>query len=415
MKKSLFFIIALSISTLFVSCDKNDDSGNFPKSISTELNVCGVKDLTLFTIDDYNFDEMVDWSMKNNAQTAGACSEIRTGNYVVRNLDWFQYDQATYIVAVKRNKNHKASLSVCGMNDNVKHHFNNTKLTAKEANHLLAYTLDGMNEAGVYAGVNVVPFGQMTTTNSNGVVNYKPTEGENKDKEPLSTSYLLRLILDNADNLTDAERLIKETPWSDSDVMNKAGFQVHWLICTEEGSFVCEFIDSKPTITYSNSTTSPDYGNVMTNFSNYLMNNGGNVQSHGAGYERWNTLARNYNADPKDLARMVFYSRMYSTDYNDPNYFWSEWATDEYPAQLLIEWRDNPQSRTGEKWENWVAYYNECKAKYDWRTQGWDNDHSRGSWFTGHSSIWDLKNKSLVLDIEEQDKFAAKINFDGTF
>ena len=407
---------------LLVSCKKevadvivtDYESGNMPTAVTVTPNVAGINSLVLFQLDDYDFNKMVAAGGVLSQQGA-ACSEVRVGESVVRNLDWFQYDQAAYVVAVPETDRHLASLQVCGLNDAVKHDYNNLHPGMEMCNLLLAGTNDGMNSAGVYIGVNVVPYGQMSTDGSTGDVNYKPADGARYSKcEPLELVYLTRLVLDHATSLKDAEDIIKGTPWKDSPAMIKNGFQFHWLVCTAEGSFVCEFINGKPQFIYARSTTAPDYGNLMTNFSNYLMANGGNVQSHGAGYERFDILKQNYGkATPEQLAKLAFYSLMYTVDYNDPNYMWSEYASDKYTAQTLIGWKNDPASRTGQLWDDFVQAYERNKATYNWRELGYDTDRTRGTWYTAHSSIWTINTRELVLDIEEQGTFAAKFDLKG--
>lgn len=422
MTKKIFFILTITLSILCFSCNKpNKDteyaSGNKPTSIQTFKSINDIKGLSCIILDDYDFNEMIRFKMGSDFQETGAaCSEIRKGNFVTRNLDWFQYDQATFLMAVGHTDKHLASLTVCSLENSFTHDFDCTGISATEANHLMGCTTDGMNEMGVYIGINVVPFGQMSTNGGNGTINYRPKKGENCNKPQLYTSLLIRLVLDHAKNLKDAERLIRETPWKDTPLLTKGGFQGHWLVATSEGSFVCEFINGEPTFTYAASPTSADYGNIMTNFSNYLMANYGTVQSHGCGYERFNLLKSHYeSATPEELARLVFYSKMYSEEYTKPDYFWTEWASDEYPAAQLMTWRDNPSTRNGELWDKFVVMYNNARANYDWTVLGYDINRTRGSWYTAHSSIWDIANKTLVLDIEEQNKFSVKFNLDGTF
>ena len=398
-----------------MSCSEKADngylSGNMPSKISTEVNVAGVKDLCFIDIDDYDFNEMVAYRLaKLNTNDGAACSEVRVGNSVVRNLDWFEYDQTTYVIRVGHSDKHQASIFVCGMNDDLKHGVTELNLTPEEANHLCSTTHDGMNESGVYVGVNVVPYGQMTTGEGKGDIDYIPTEGVNAGKEQLMTSCVTRLILDQATDLKSAEELIKGTGWFDVPYLVAGGFQTHWLVATKEGSFVCEFIDGKPEFIYADSTNEPSYGTIMTNFSNFLAQKG-ITQSHGAGYERFNTLKKNYSTlTPKELAESVFYSQMYYKDYNDPDFMWTELASDKFTAQQLMEWRDNAESRKGELWESFLEDYEAHKLTYDWRTLGYDVDRTRGAWFTSHSSVWDLDSCSLVLDIEERDEFQARFS-----
>lgn len=419
-KVKILTIAAMALLlTAVAGCKKDENSakypsGNAPSKVDIQTNIGGVESLLCFTIDDYDFNAMMEQRARETNVSAPGCSEVRRGNTVVRNLDWFQWDQATFLVALKHTDKHLASLNVCGTGDMLTHTFDSSSFTLNDANMLLAYTNDGMNEKGVYVGVNVVPYGQMSLNGGTGDIQYRPTSGPNKDKAPLLISYLTRLVLDHATDLKSAEEIIKGTPWDDFSLLTQLGFQCHWLVCTEEGSFVCEFVDNKPQFIHAESTNSPDYGNIMTNFSNYIMSQG-IVQSHGAGYERWQAIADNYaTATPKELAELVFYTKMYRVDYNDPGYFWTEWASDDYTAQQLMTWRDNTESRKGDLWNQWLGFYHECQGTFDPVTHGYDYDRSRGSWYTAHTSIWDLAAKAVNIDIEEQNAFAVTVSLDGT-
>lgn len=421
MKVKSIMLALIGAMFFLLSCEEEADvivnnypSGNMPTVVKVTPDAAGVNSLVLFQLDDYDFNKMVEARSKR-AQVGAACSEARVGESVVRNLDWFQYDQAVYLVSVPETDKHLASLQVCGLNDSITHNYSNLNPGKEMCNLLLAGTNDGMNSAGVYIGVNVVPYGQMSTDGSTGDVNYTPGSGARYGKcEPLELTFLTRLVLDHAKSLKDAEEIIRETPWKDSPTMLKNGFQFHWLVCTQEGSFVCEFINGQPVFMHAASTTSPDYGNIMTNFSNYLMSNGGRVQSHGAGYERFDILKANYGkVAPEQLAQLVYYSLMYTVDYNDPDYMWTEYASDKYTAQTLIEWKTNPASRTGELWNDFVKAYDYNKTIYNWRELGYDLDRTRGTWYTTHSSVWNLNTRELLLDIEEEGRYAAKFDLNG--
>ena len=418
MKFNATLFALLGATLLLCSCEEEKfsetfeyESGNMPSSVKVTTDYAGIKSLTLFQLDDYDFNQMV---KDNPAQGAAACSEVRVGNTVVRNLDWFQYDQATYVVSLPETDKHLGSLQVCGTSDLVPHKYNNENPDPKFANLLLAATNDGMNTAGVYIGVNVVPYGQMSTDGSKGNVNNTPIPNSPYARcKRLMTSYVTRMVLDHARSLKEAEEIIKAVPWKDTPILVEAGFQAHWLVCTEEGSFVCEFINGEPTFTYSDSE-GPNYGNIMTNFSNYLMANGGHVQTHGAGYERFKVLADNYStATPRELAKLVFYTKMYTVDYTKPDYFWTEYATDHYPAQLLMTWRDDTTTRKGAIWNEFVQEYEHNNTTWNPEEWGYDYDKSRGAWYTAHSSIWDIHTRTLTLDIEEKDVFGATFELDA--
>jgi len=432
MKIKSYNVMAIACSLLaFASCtnnggNENSDthfaSGEMPSldKVIVKQNLAGIKGAHIVTLDDYNFEKMVEKYVSLPPEQAAGCSEVRKGDFVSRNLDWYQIDEPVYLMRVEENDKHLASLAVCALNKAYTHDTPIDSLSAEDYNLMMAYSADGMNSAGVYIGVNVVPFGEMSEKGEQGIVDYKAPEGSiNANKPALQTGFVVRLVLDHAKSLEEAKAIIEGTNWKDNPVMNKGGFQLHWLVATEKGSFVCEFVDNKPVFIDAESTTSPDYGNIMTNFSNYLMKNG-KMQHHGAGYERWNALSNYYEKaegveGAKEFARVVFFSKSYSVPYTDPDYFWTEWASNDISAETAITWKDE-KNRTGEQWEQFLKDYERLTKSYDWRKLGYDQygENFRGAWYTTHSSVWNLKDKSIVLDIEEQDLFKIVLNFDGT-
>lgn len=415
-------ILPLGILVALCACshpqsDTEYPSGQLPSRIERTADVMNVKGAHIFLLDDYDFEQMT----KDNKgpSVPGGCSEVRKGNYVVRNLDWYQLDEPVYIMRVGKTDKHLASIQVCGLDDKLTHESDIMHLTERDLNLKVGNAMDGMNSAGLYVGINVCPFGEMSDTEGDGAIQYEAVEGGvNADKRPLSISYLLRLLLDQATSIEEAKKIIVGTSWTDCDFMQKAGFQLHWLVGTKDASFVCEFIDSKPVFIDAASPNSADPGNIMTNFSNYLFMKG-KYQNHGAGYERYEVLKSRY-ADSegiegaKDLARSVFYSKTYSLPISDPQFFWSEWPSDLAPAPIAMTWKDESK-RQGAAWENFLTSFEQESKNWDWRQLGYDKrgDNFRGAWYTTHSSIWNLEEKSLVLDIEEQNLFKISVDFDG--
>ncbi len=403
-------ILGCAVSLTSCDCSKKADCSGLDaiEVLEAKDNVEGIKGLFYLHINDYSLEDAIEQN-EQFAQAFG-CSEVRRGNFVLRNLDWFQYDQGTAIVKIDSTENHLASLQVCGMRDGLRHDTKADSISKELVNELAFGVFDGMNSAGVYAGVNVVPFGQMATDGTEGRVDYRP-EGQ-KDGQQYMVNMLIRIVLDKATSLEDAKEIIKGTAWKDFPMIVKGGFQTHWLIATSEGSFVCEFVNGKPEFVDADSADSADFGNIMTNFSNYLYNESQMVQSHGAGYERWEVIKNEYKKlntidDFKVCANKLFYSRMYADDFNTPDYFWTEWSGDiEGGAEQLMKWRKG-EGREGAAWEQFLSLYNKNHAEYDWRTRGYC-DKTGTWWFTTHSSIWDIANRKLLIDIEEQDLFKAE-------
>jgi len=415
MKIKLIAFSTINMCLLMLAGCKSKTPQEALNILDSQNDVCGIHGLHYLHINDYSLDDLANIIAEEDAPKA-MCSELRRGDYVVRNLDWFQFDQATYMVRLDATEDRLASLQVCGMQDFINHDTDISTLDREGLLRAIGGTFDGMNSAGVYIGANVVPYGQMTTDGSvGGDIDYIP-EGKDGDVRQYSTGLLTRLILDNATSLESAKELIKNNGWKDYSKLVKGGFQVHWLVATEEGSFVCEFVDGKPQFVDAQSTKSADLGNIMTNFSNYLYSQG-TIQSHGSGYERYELVKSEYEGlqtldDFKRMAGLLFYSRMYSEDYNTPYYFWTEWSGDfEGGAEEMMSWKDST-NRQGVDWDAFVQKYNEQQATFDWRKRGSYSKPGDSWWYTVHSSVWNLKTKTLTLDIEEQNLFKAEFSLD---
>jgi len=414
MKTKILTLSAICLCIVLAGC-KGETQMEDLTLLESQNNVNDIHGLHYLHINDYSLDELADTIAQEDAPAA-MCSELRRGDYVVRNLDWFQVDQATYLVRLDATDDRLASLQVCGMQDFIKHDTDVSKLDRAQLLRAIGGTFDGMNSAGVYIGANVVPYGQMTTDGSvGGDIDYVP-EGASGDVRQYSTGLLTRVILDKATSLESAKQLILSNGWKDYAKLVKGGFQAHWLIATEEGSFVCEFVDGKPQFVDAESPKTVGLGNIMTNFSNYLYSTQGTIQSHGSGYERYELVKSQYDSletldDFKRMANLLFYSRMYSEDYNTPYYFWTEWSGEfEGGAEEVMSWKDSTK-RQGPDWEAFVKRYQEQAATYDWRTRGYAKPTDPW-WYTAHSSIWNLKTKTLTLDLEEQNLFKAQFTLE---
>lgn len=423
MKKYLF-ISALAL-VMMASCKTgtstgltNFPSGNLPSVIECDTTLMGVKGVHLICIDDYSFEQMV--ARNTGDLMVGGCSEVRKGNFVARNLDWYQLDEPVYIIRIGETDKHLASMAVCALDANLTHESDITGLDAETINLMVSNATDGMNSAGVYMGINVCPGGEMSENGGDGAISYSAVAGGvNADKPALQTNYVLRMVLDHATSVEEAKKIILGTNWKDSELMAKGGFQMHWMIADMNSTCVCEFIDGKPVFIDAAGTDVPDYGNIMTNFSNCLMKNHGTYQNHGAGYERFNILKDNYAKcqgleGAIALARSVFFSRAYTLPLGDPEYFWSDWGGDDVSARTAVTWADEA-NRNGEEWTAFLAKREDFLKKWNWRELGYDieGEGSRGAWYTTHSSIWNIQEKSLLLDIEEQDQFCIAVGFDG--
>ena len=260
-----------------------------------------------------SFTDDFDWGGKIELNTEGfGCSGIQVGQFRGRNYDWYYDDTDLCVVhsAATGNREH-ASVGIADLSfiTDEDGNFDYTKIPF--------LTVDGINDAGLCVQVNVMPCGE------NGELVH--TEDTSDD---ISGVYIVRLLLDYADNVEEAVELLKS-----GDIYSVfGGEELHWMISgpssetdSDIRTVVAEVFPDGLHITGEFVEDIP----VMTNFN--VSNFDGTTESvgWGCGYERWQILCENYRqADSVmgtfDLMEKVFYSKTYDL-YSD-RFWYSEYA-----------------------------------------------------------------------------------------
>ncbi len=395
MKKtlSMSFVLAL-VMAIFCSCtETKQERSNTP--------ICNY--LYGVEYDDYDFQAGVNFIEKKYKPAAAACSEVRKGNFVGRNLDWYINCDAAFVIKINHTDDHYASIGMGGCLPA----FNDSLASAGGVSPVYGMlpmaTCDGINEKGVYIGVNVMPTGETSFDQSkwntgawgNGAAYTNPSS----DKT-YCVSYLTRVILDHASSLADAKQLVESINWYEPlNFPHEGGTQAfHWLISDSVSSAVLEFIDNKPCFTETTNINEPSYATIMTNFTNKLMADEQLVQTTGCGYERWDLLHDSYADTPEsfegmqNLMQKVWYTKAYTTKIGD-GFFFSEFVSPEFPAQEMYH---NPDYKNNEAF---AEMFKAQKALFDDKS----NWHTPTStlWYTTHTVIYDMQKRELRVMVHE--------------
>lgn len=394
MKKffTTFTVIAAS-ALMLVSCGTQPERANTP-----------ITDY-LFGLeyDDYDFSAGVEALSKYKPAAAG-CSEVRKGVFVGRNLDWYINHDASAVIKVNASENRYASLGVIGCATQFNDEFARSGEYGEIYRILPMFTVDGVNEKGLYAGVNVMPTGE-TSLNpehwNTGAWGLGAAFTNPESDKSYCVTYLVRVILDNAASVAEAKELIKSINW-----FEPAGFPhdgqtqaFHWLISDTESSMVVEFLDNVPCFTETASVTDPSYATIMTNFTNKLMADQQLMQTSGIGYERWDILAEAYpDAEEsfegmQDLMKKVWYTQFYTADAMSPDFLMSEFASAKRPAQSLYH---NTEFQQTEEWAGLAA---NLKKDYN-NPDNWHNNDTN-LWYTTHTSVYNIASQELHLILHE--------------
>lgn len=320
------------------------------------------------TFSDYVIDKD---EVTHNSMEAFGCSSVRNGDYYGRNYDYIFNDSPEFVVHMEAAEGRHASVGVAA-------HYG-----LREANLLRGeydkqleiipnFTLDGINDAGVIASINVVPgkedIGELT--------------GTNPDGEPLNAAYAVRYILDNAKSADDAVALLKTRNLYGTAV---SGLYLHIMIADPAKTYVVEFIDNKMVAQVKTGDEQ-----IMTNF--YV--NIPELTDHASGVERYQILKENYNEGNSMVGMRNLMARVkYSNAYNYSTY--PAWYSESIP-QSLIKNQDSPE------FAKFLEIFDNVRKDYwNYVTNDIRNPANTTFWHTTHNSIYDIKNRTLRLTVQE--------------
>jgi len=320
---------------------------------------------------DYNLanlvcDQYYKYHPKEGAQ--GGCSAVRSGNLFGRNYDFHYTDNVEFIVHTKGIRGRHSTLGVSYIPDIMTKNMKNglTRLLTVPNFFLIPFaTVDGINDAGVCACVNVVP-------DDHGL-----TLGSNPGKKDLCTIPIVRLILDYADTADDALDLLSVrniyAPHS-----NELSFEMHFMINDSKHNYVVEFVNNKMVVMENKP--------IMTNF--HLADDG-KYSNLAFGIERYDIIKGHY-PDITDVNSMhealkdAWYTKAYSWDTKP--FWYSEYFEEGFDINTD---HNNP---------DFIAHIDKQVQQNKQRT------YKDELWWTVHTSVYDIQNKTLSYKAREEDK-----------
>lgn len=409
---SLLIVAACAAAAMLTSCSKDESP-----AIEYKQTECLAKYndyLYGLEYDDYDFKACTELLEERYGSIApAACSEVRKGNFVGRNLDWYINRDLSAVIRINAKGTPSddnfytaryASIGMVGCMPEFGIDYVKSTTEYLPVYELLPMsTGDGINENGVYVGVNVTATGETSMDPAKwkdhqwglGAAYTNPTS----DKKLCVTS-LVRVILDHATSVDDAIRIVNSINWYEpiNFPIPGATQAFHWLICDKNTSCVLEFVDNTPVFVKTTNVNTPSLATIMTNFNNYLMQDG-IIQDHGIGYERWDLLHDSYVYAPETaegmqgLMEKVWYTKSYTMSIDEPGY----WATENpNPYFTAPQMYKHPEILQDERYKQVVDYN---VADYNNR----DSWHTLDCtvWYTTHTSIYDLTTRSLSVKLHE--------------
>ena len=398
MKKNLSLFFGMAV-LCFAFCACEPEEGDDAKSANTPIAdyLYGVE------YDDYDFEACLEHFNNILFSSYAACTEVRKGKFVGRNLDWYINNDASAIIKVNRTDDHYASIGMIGCFSDFSNALAKSGLYGDAYQYLPFKTVDGINEKGLYIGVNVAPTGETSfdpTTWEPYAFGHGAAHTNPESDMHYCVNYLVRIVLDRAGSVEEAKKVIDGIDWCEPiNYPNEGGSQaLHWLICDAKQSVVLDFIDNKAVYTEAPSINEPSLGNIMTNFSNCVYAKG-LIQICASGLERWDIINANYASTPEtfegmeELMSKVWYTQTYTIDPSSRDFWLSECCAPSLPTSYLYK---NYDLCDNEEFCNLVRQF---LAGY-YEPSNWHSDET-SYWYTTHTSVYDLENKTLRVLVHE--------------
>lgn len=343
------------------------------------------------------------FSNNNDTSNIGACTSVHNGKYYGRNYDWLYDSTAEFVVFTPHTTSYKKTIGVAGgltalTNDFV------TAGTASELYEIVPFMLlDGMNENGLVASMNVVPTDKGETTSTTPNV---------ETVDSINVLMIVRYIIDRFNTALSAAEYIRDyVSVTMPSGLHDRNYEVHVMIADRGSTYMLEFVEGETVIInlsntpfstnfYLTDVTLNDDNTVYTpatqgNGNDAMTTNG--ITAHGSGLERWNYIVENYtNANTylgmKALMDGLKYTNTYDTTKED---FW-------YTEFVGIPYGTGQTTNVASDVETFEEYMTPYVEKFNIRSRD-PLQEGYGTWQTVHSSIYDMTGKVLHLWVQEDD------------
>ena len=321
-------------------------------------------------------------------KTGFACSAVRNGNFYGRNLDLDYADVPEFVIKVDAKEGRYASIGL-STSYALKSSNGVDKVSEDQWLAMPNMTFDGINENGVAMNCNVAPAIDL---------DFATLLSTNYGKPRIHAVSVVRYVLDHAKSAAHGVDLLKNM-----DIYGGYGtWGLHWMLSDEKETYIIECIDGE--LVARNNTD-----NIMTNFyvnyapntpyAKHIAKTGQTVAGktykdfpiltpHACGVERYAILKEHYAEGGKSaegmsrLMERVKYTKSYEAD-TEPF-----WYTEFTEGNLTMA--NAPM--------DFKAVIQSSIDTYKLHDR---NIQPNNFWQTWHTAVYDLKNRTLRLNIQE--------------
>lgn len=346
---------------------------------------------------DYFFAKKYYEEMRPHAPT-GACSALRKGDLIGRNLDWTYDTSAEFVVHTPAYGDRHAVLGIASGLTGLTESFVSGGSYSESYKVLPFQLYDGINDAGVTVSILVVP----------AELGMEPSTPLISKKDDINGLMLTRFILDKFSSAREACEYVRDyvSVWFSEKIISDYGYILHYFVTDAEDTLCLEFVHGVASIVdlkehpyvtnfYLTGITRNEDGSVYSPFTqdnehDAIKTNG--ITSHGSGLERYNLINRLYSTltgheSMRELLNKLFYTRSYNIFTIHPRDWWytefvgSRNLTCASPASDYIP-----------------VLYTAAKMHLD------TNRRKKDTWQTVHSSIYSVSEKTLRIIFQEEDR-----------
>lgn len=315
---------------------------------------------------------------------AGSCSAIGSEHFLGRNYDWKNNYDASFVVITPAGQGRHLVYGMAGGLDSLTVDIVDSRAYAEAYKILPFYLLDGKNDAGLSAEINVVPAAGNTQT-------VPAVEKEDR----ICALMLVRYILDNFSSVSEAVAYLRDHveiyfPTTLTDM----GYEAHWMLKDATNCVVLEIVDNEVVTVESNISTNFHLSGVIFNADGSVYTNAdvadGNlptsqgIEDYGQGMERWNILNAatiTDRASMRSLLDSVNFTKAYTllTDV---------WHSEFVGGGITVDTPADDADMTAR-----IALY---RQKYADRSKD-----TAETWLTVHSVIYDLASDTMYIKVQE--------------
>lgn len=355
-----FCVVAIAVMASLASCKPQN------KSAENAMPVKIADYLWEYTADKYYAYAEIPQSRIDGVGSEFGCSAVRNGNFYGRNLDFFISETSEIIVHIPAAEGRHASIGVASIQGVTDEQIVNG-LTDEQIMAMPWGTFDGINDAGLFCNMNVVPY-------EDGGDN----PGTNPGKPRLCNAMLVRALLDSCGSVDEAIEFINN---HDLYGQKLGDFNLHFMIGDPSRNVVVEFINNEAVV-------AEKY--IMTNFYVNLPE----LTPNADGVERYAILTENYAEGGEsmegmyNLLKRVRFSQAY--DANVKPFWTTEWLMNQY------RWDEDETVILADP----KVQYDLALYKHFMETGQYNRED--GLWWTTHNSIYDISEKKLWITIREQ-------------